>query len=354
MVWPFRKISKKFLGIDIGTSAIKIVELSKAGERIKLENYGEMSVKTQAEKPFRTLEGSSLLLSDKDIARAINAILKKAQIATKEAFFSIPDFSTFFTFLELPQMSREELSSAVQFEARQHIPLPLTEVVLDWSVIEGEVSAKKQSKLKVLLVAVPHEVIRQYQAIAKLSQIQLISLEAEVFGLLRSLVKDKKGTFGIVDIGANTTTFSIIEEGVLKITHTFDVSGNELTGLLSKSLNVGYNEAEELKRKYGILSPEKQVGKIISSLTDLLADGIEKISRNFYQTKGKEPEKIVLAGGLALLPGLKEYFSDWFKKPVEIANPFSGFLYPPVLEKVLKEIGPSHAIAVGTALRGLE
>ena len=354
MAWFFRKPSKKFLGIDIGTSAIKIVELSKAGERIKLENYGEMGIHTLTEKPFRTIERDTLLLSNQDVARAIGAILDKAQIVTREAFFSIPDFATFFTFLALPPMSKQEVPSAVQFEARQHIPLPLSEVTLDWTMLEGEISDRKRSKLKILLVAVPHEVINQYQIISKLSQIRLLSLEAEVFGLVRSLAKNKKGTIGLVDIGAQSSTFSIIENGTLKITHSFDISGNELTRILSKSLNIGYNEAEELKKKYGIRSLEMPVGRILSPLVDLLAGEIEKISRNFYQTEGKNIERIIVAGGLALLSGLKEYLADWLKKPVEIANPFADILYPPVLGDVLKEMGPSYAIAVGMALRGLE
>lgn len=354
MIWPFRRPSKNFLGIDIGTSAIKLVELSKVGERIKLENYGEMGVRILTERPFRTIERDTLLLSNQDISRAINNILAKTQIVAREAFFSIPDFSTFFTFLELPPMNREEIPSAIQFEARQHIPLPLSEVALDWSIIGGEASDRRRSKLKILLVAVPHEVVNQYQAIAKLSQIHLLSLEAEVFGLVRSLIKNKKGVIGLADIGAQSTTFSIIENGALKMTHSFDVSGNELTRVLSKSLNIGYNEAEELKKKYGIRTPEIPVGRILSPLIDLLAGEMGKISRNFYQAEGKEVERIILAGGLALLSGLKEYFADWFKKPIEIANPFIDIFYPPVLEGILKEMGPSYAIAVGIALRGFE
>ncbi len=355
MIWPFsRRTSKKFLGIDIGTSAIKIVELSKTRERVKLENYGEMIIRTVNEKPFRTFERSTLLLSDQDIAEAINNILAKAQIVTKDAFFCIPDFSTFFSFLELPPMTQQELPSAVQFEARQHIPIPLSEVILDWSIIEDGIPGKRKSKLNILLVAVPHEIINQYQAIAKLCQIRALSLEAEVFGLVRSLIKNKKNIIGLVDIGAQSTTFNIVENGSLKITHSFDISGNELTSVLSKSLNIGYNEAEVLKRKYGVRTPEMPVGRILTPFVDLLAGEIDKISRSFHKAEGKEIEKIILAGGLALLPGLNEYLSNWLKKPIEIGNPFVDILYPPDLEEVLKEMGPSYAIAVGTALRGFE
>lgn len=355
MVWPFfRRIPKKCLGIDIGTSAIKIVELSKTREKVTLENYGEMIIRNVNEKSFRIFERSTLLLSNKDIAETINNILAKAQIGVRDAFFSIPDFSSFFTFFELPPMNEKELISAVRFEARQHIPIPLSEVTLDWSIIENEVPGKKKSKLKILLVAIPHEVVNQYQAIAKLCQVRPLSLEAEVFGLVRSLIKNKKSIIGVADIGAQSTTFNIVENGKLKITHSFDISGNELTRIVSKSLNIGYNEAEELKRKHGIKTPEMPISRILTPLIDLLCGEINKISRNFYQTEGREVEKIILAGGLALLPGLNEYLSKWFKKPVETANPFADILCPPALEEILKEMGPAYAIAIGTALRGFE
>lgn len=356
MLWtPFKKPFKRFLGIDIGTTSIKIVELSGLRERIKLENYGEIGAQMFYRKPFRTFEKSTLLLSNQDIAKAIGAIFKEAKIENREAVFSIPDFSTFFTFLELPPMTQEEISSAVQFKARQHIPLPLSEVVLDWSIIEeGEVSNREKAGLKVLLVAVPHEVINQYQEIARLSQIRLLALEAEVFGLLRSLIKDKKGTITLVDIGAQSTTISIVENGVLKITYSFDVSGNELTRLLSKSLNISYNKAEDLKKRHGIGFSEMKIGRVLSPLIDLMLSEIEKISQNFYKAEGKEIEKVILAGGSALLPGLKEYSSKRLKKTVEIANPFTEIFYSPVLEQTLREIGPSYAIAVGMALRGFE
>ena len=355
MFWiPFKKTSKKFLGIDIGTTSIKVVELAGSRTRIKLQNYGEIGPPMFYEKPFRTFEKSTLLLSNQDIAKAIGAIFKEAKIENREAIFSIPDFSTFFTFLELPPMTEEEISSAVQFKARQHVPLPLSGVALDWTIIEGEPSNHKKPELKILLVAVPNEVINQYQEIARLSQIRLLALEAEVFGLARSLIKDKKGIIALVDVGAQSTTISVIEKGILKITYSFDVSGNELTRLLSKSLNISYNKAEELKRRHGVGFSEMQVGRILSPLIDLMLSEVEKISQNFYQAEGKEVEKVIIAGGSALLPGLKDYSSDRLKKPVEIANPFAEIFYPPVLTQTLKEIGPSYAIAVGMALRGFE
>ena len=251
-------------------------------------------------------------------------------------------------------MTAEELPQAVSAEARKQVPVPLGEVTLDWQLIEGRVSDKKDTKLKILLVAVPNEVISQYQQIAELSDLKLLSLEAEVFGLMRSLIEKKeKRVIGIIDIGARTTTCSIIEKRILKVSHSFDISGDDFTERIVKGLEMGEEMAEGFKRKYGILE-SKDIREILLPLIDIILRECEKIFRNFYLKEGKEIDKIILAGGTALLPGILEYFRNYFKKEIEIANPFLKIFFPPILEKTLKEMGPAYAIAVGAALRGFE
>jgi len=392
----FKIIPKKSLGIDIGTSSIKVVELSRWGERRKLENYGEMSAKALYAKPFRTFEKSTLLFSDRNVSRAIQAIIEETKIKTRRAIFSIPDFSSFFTNFDLPQMTKEELGQAVVYEARRHVPIPLGEVTLDWQIIDGQVSDHQKTGFKILLVAVPNEIINQYRVIAEASGLELFALEAEVFGLLRSLItQEEKRPIALIDIGAQSTTCSIIDNRILKVSHSFDISGNQLTDVVAKSLSIDYTKAEKLKAKYGLLinqkieleelkedksssrpeprlrgegrkerqtlfdpfanaREEKEIRNILLPLIDIILREIEKTCKNFYHTERKKIQKIIIAGSTALLPGLKEYCQDYFKKEVEIANPFSKIFYPPILEGTLKKMGPPYAIAIGMALRGLE
>jgi len=360
-------LPKKSLGIDIGTSSIKLVELSAFRERKKLENYGEIKAEVLYQKPFRTFEKNTLLLSSRDIARALLAVMEEAKIKTRKTVFSIPDFSSFFTNFELPPMSKEELPQAVTYEARRHIPLPLGEVTIDWEVIEDRRPLNQKKNLKILLVAVPNEVINQYREIARFSNLELIALEAEVFGLARVLIpEDEKRIIGLVDIGAQTTTCSLIEKRVLKKSHSFDTSGDDLTEQVAKSLSIDYKTAEELKEKYGLQEiplprtmtafqeESRSLREILLPLVDVMLKEIENIVKNFYQLERKEVEKFIIAGGTALIPGLKEYFQDFLKKEVEIADPFSKIFYPPILEKEIKKMGPSYTIAIGMALRGLE
>jgi len=357
MVWnPFKSASKNFLGIDIGTTAIKVIELSKRGDRIKLENYGEALAQTLYEKPFRTIDKNTLLFSSHEIAKALLAIFEEAKIIEKRSVFSIPDFGSFFIDFSLPPMTKEELPEAIKYEAKQYIPMPLSEVTLDWSIIGGEMGKgrQKSTPLKILMVAVPTEIINQYQEIASLAGIKLQAIEAEAFGLLRSLIRNDKRVICIIDIGAQSTTINIIDNGILKKSHSFDISGGELTQLVAKSLNVDFDAAERLKREMGLGEGGQDIKKILLPLVDYIIAEADKILRAFLQQEGKEPEKIILAGGSAQLPGLKKYFLETFKKEIEVANPFADIFYPPVLEETLKQMGSSYAIAVGMALRGLE
>ncbi|MFH0791803.1 MAG: type IV pilus assembly protein PilM [bacterium] len=354
MTWsPFKNSVKRFTGIDIGTSSIKIVELSSDGGRVRLENYGETSMKSLYRDPLRNKEQRAIVLSSYDLASAIKDIYQNAQIATKEAIFSIPDFSSFFTSFKLPPMTKEEIPMAVRFEARQHIPLPLSEVVLDWSIIGDAGLDQAKDEIKILMVAVPHEVINQYEEVGKLAELKVNALEAEVFGLARSVAQGITETIGIIDMGAQTTTMSIVDNGQLRESHSFDISGNELTRVLSKTLNVNYEEAERMKRRHGVRSSEMNLAKTLMPLIDIIASETDKVIHDYYQLEVKEINKIIIAGGSALLPGLKEYLSDRLKKEIEIANPFKNINYPSVLEPAIKDIGPSYAVVTGVALRGL-
>lgn len=367
MKWnPFQRLfpAKKILGIDIGTSYIKIVELSQSKNKPKLENYGFVAATDFSKKPFWTSEKNCILLSSEDVVRAIKTILKKSEIKTRRAVFSIPDFSTFFTNFELPSMEKKELERAVQYEAKQHIPLSLKEVILDWQVIRGNLldqkrgGFSKKEKLKILLVAVSNEAVSQYQEVALLSGLELASLEAEVFSLARALIKnDEKGPVALVDIGAKTTTCTIVNQGKLENSYSFDMSSNDFNKVISKKFNIDYLEAEELKKKYGLLGDEKDGEKnlslLLTPLIDIILMEIQKIFNNFYQKGGQEIQKIILAGGAVLLLGFKEYIQVKLKKEVVISQPFSLLDYPPVLDQTLKEIGPSYAVAVGAALREL-
>jgi type IV pilus assembly protein PilM len=349
----FRKTS---VGIDIGTSEIKVVQLSSFAGRIKLENYGTISSRALYKESFRSFEKNTLSLSTVDIVKAIKAIFEEAKIKTKVAHFSLPDFATFFTTFELPPMTKEEISFAVEAEARKHIPLPLSEVVWDWQLI-GTRQVLGKERLKILLASVPHEIIDQYSEIAKALGIGFFTFEAETFSLVRVL-SEKDKVILIIELGARSTSCTFVAGKVLKFSRSLDLSEDELVQAISKSLGIDENLAEEMKRKYGISSVQTSEGKavreiMIPLINSLLRD-IEQTLLKFEKDEGKKVDKIILAGGGANLPGLLSYLKNYFKKEIEIANPFRKIYFPPIMEQVLKEIGPSFSVVVGLALKSFK
>jgi len=346
--------TKKNLGIDIGASSIKMAEISLVGEKRKLENYVEFKLPHSSD-TIKTFYGeSSLLLSDK-VSDILQEVIKKAKIKERKVSFAIPDFSTFFTTFDLPPMTESEIPQAVEFEARHHIPLPLDEVTFDWQIIKKQ-EVSPGLKLKVLLVAVPNKVLQSYQKLATLCNFDIQGMEAEVFGLIRSVIAGGKywGPVCLIDVGWQSTTVSIVDKKMLQLSHSFDFSGIGLTKTLSQALNIPTHRAEELKRKNGLDPSNSKVAEIITKELSALAVETEKTYKSFEKSAGKEIGTIILTGGTTSMFGFREYLEGYLKKQVNSVNPFVGLEYPPVLKERLVEMAPSFAVAVGVAMIGMQ
>lgn len=343
--WPFSKKKRKLLGVDIGTSSIKVIEILDTGKKMSLLNYGETATPQGQEKDSKS---KTFNFSSMEVGNALQQIVEEAGMDSREAIFSIPDFLSFFTVIQIPPMTKDEISNVVEFEARQHIPIPINEIALDWSIIKED---KKGYKL--LLVAVPKKVIAQYQEIATVAGLKLKGIEAEVFSLLKSLVREEKGMICLVDIGAYSTTISIVDDGVLKISYSFDFSGRSFTKELAEKAGLDYNKAEEQKIACGLIGDNEEIKNFLCEKVNEVANETLNIIKNFQVHEGAKVDKVILAGGTVLLPGMKEYFTQKVGGQVEIADPFSLLSYPDVLKEELKKMGPSYAIAVGATLRAV-
>ncbi len=344
---------KKMVGVDVGTASIKVVELSRWGQGKTLENYGEIKSQSLYKEPFRNADKGGYLLSNHFVSRAIRAVLDEARIRTKAVIFSIPDFSTFCTSFELPPMNANELSEAVYYNAAQYIPLPVTETTLDWRLIRGTPGAKGSS-LEIFLVAIPNQIVKDYQEVAQLAGLELYAVEAEALGLARALAKEDKKSICLIDIGVQSTTINIVDKKNLKKSYSFDFAGSQLTYSIASSLGLGHAEAEELKNKEGLVSSKEEISKVLYLLIDPLITEVKKVLSDLSIQESKEVDAIYLTGGTAGLPGLKEYFAEVLKKRVEVPNCFSELLYPPILEDSLEKMAPSFSVATGVALGGLE
>jgi len=335
-----------FLGVDIGTSSLKVVEVS-GGKEITLENYGELFMRDFiGDTAVKGSEGA-LVHSSNEIAEGLKHLLKEAGIKTKKAYFAIPDFASFFTSFTIPQMKKEEISSAIEFHSRQYIPLPTSEVALDWFLEEG----KKEGEKKVNLIAVPNEIINQYREIAQLSDVGIISLEGEMFALVRALAREVEETTAIVDIGEQSTLVTIAEKGTLKTTHSLEIAGNMLIKQVAKYAEIEYNAAREVIMSYGMA--EDVIKKAADSPLSSLFSEISRVIDVFEKKEGKEVRGVIVAGGFSMLPGVVDYATDSLDKKVITKSCFEGINYPEILKKELEKISSSHSIALGVALNGI-
>lgn len=353
----FKSKSQSSLGVDIGTKVIRAVELSGKKNKIALENYGEVNLDIAAKDFFRSFDKRTLAPAVDNIAMALRAIITEAGIKTKEVVFSLPDFATFYTTFALPPMPRKDLAGAIGFEARKYIPLPLSEVVLDWQLMSSGDPAKNKNEL--LVMAIPSLLVDQYKKIAENSGLELVALEAEALALKRAVTKKGDPISCLVELGFESTNISIVDGGFLKTSFSFDIAGKDLTFSLSETLNLPVIDAEELKKKQGLINNEKSITHILGPILSIVTDKTRDVISDFEARYNKKIQKVILCGGTALLPMVIEYFdkalnTDGRLVQVEICKPFNNIVYPDILKKKIEELGPMYAIAVGEALRKFE
>lgn len=361
MSW-FKKKPTSYLGIDIGTANIKVVQLGLEKKRPVLQNYGILGTKAylQLISPIQA-RAKGLEMMDREIVLMIKKILEKAEISARGVAVSIPGFASFATVIELPEMPEEEVEKAIPFEAKQYIPVPLAEVVLDWKIIGkkvlGEVKDRKvpsQSKLQILIVAVPRETINRYTHVVELCGLKLEALEIESFSLIRALIGSDPTPVAIVDIGARSTDINIVEGAAVREVRNLEVSGIEFTRILSSGMSISFERAEKLKAQRGITRDKNnQPAELIISAIDRIMSEIETMKNSYFYEHKVKLEKVILTGASARLLGLESYMAEKLKLSVVIGDPFARITYPEILKSTLIELGPSLGVATGLALREL-
>ncbi len=336
---------KSYLGIDIGTASIKIVELKKGVGGVRLLTYGFTE-------NLGEIERKDWQNDAKYTAKVINEICKKAKTVSRSAVAALPTFSVFSSIINLANVDQKDFASAVHWEAKKVIPLPLEEMVLDWKKIEGE--GKGDKNMKILLTGAPKTLVKKYINIFKEAQISLLSLETETFSLIRALLGNDKSTVMMVEVGMSTTDISIVSKGIPVLSRSIDVGGLAITRAISNNLGVGSERAEQFKYDLGIGPSDSSEDIVPKAITETISPIINEIKYilNLFESKNNEKvEKIVLSGGSSLLPNFVNYLSKILNMNVIIGDPWTRISYPVDLGPVLAEIGPKLSVAIGLAMR---
>ncbi len=351
------------LGIDIGPSSIKIVQLRRKKGRAILETYGELSLG-----PYAQMEiGRATNLPADKLAQAVIDVLRESNTTTNQCGISIPVGASLVSFIKLPKVDEKQLPQMIPLEARKYIPVPISEVSLDYLIIpknESTVSEYQNSEDKhednsidVLLVVIHNDALAKNKEITKIAKLNTAFSEIEIFGAMRSVLEPGTAPQMIIDMGSSTTKIYIIERGILRTSHLISRGSQDITLAISKSLGISVDEAEKIKREKGIVRAvegQTDINEITSLTLDYIFSEVGRVLLNYQKKTEKNISKIFLTGGGVLLKGLKEKAESSFSIPVVMADPFSKVEYPAFLESVLKQAGPSFAVAIGLALRRLQ
>jgi len=369
-MFSFGSGNKPVLGIDIGTSSIKIVELKLEGETPVLSNYA-----------WASFDDGSSVRNDPTanfigpiVPSYIKSMLSKAGIKSKDAYVSIPAFGGLITLIDFPEMPTEDMEQAIKFEAHKYIPTSLDDVVISWDVVgkrgesknvpdlsnlvrnkDASLDAPKEGPkmLEILLVAASKSRVANYENIINSSGLDLRSIDIETFPLVRSLIGNDPGNFIIVDIGSRACNIVLVEKGSIKINRNIDAGGKDLTRIISRSMQIDYERAEDMKVSGNdFFSKDSYVN---FSTLDSIINEVSRTIRSHYKDDGvSSVNGIILSGGTAGLTGISEYFQERLKIPTSIGDPFKRVGCDSEVESVLQGSKTRFSVSVGLALKGIE
>jgi type IV pilus assembly protein PilM len=350
-----QQVAPHYLGVDIGTTSIKIAEVDQGAQLPRVVNYATLESQNSLSRANVAFQTSTLKLFDDEVKKLLDSLLKKLKPKTTDVIASLPTFAAFTTVLSFPVMTDSELKKTIAFQAKQYVPLPMDEVAIDPFKV-GEYEDEKGFKFQqILLVSVPLEQIKKYQKIFKDVGLNLKVLEIEGMSLVRSLIGSDPTPTLIVDIGSRSTSICIAEKGILKFTAQSDYASASLTQAVSASLNINPLRAEEMKRERGIVGtgPNYELSTIMLPFVDVILNEVKRAQFNYESQFPAAPklERIILSGGGANLMGIEKYVSGQMGIPAVKASPFGRFEYNPLLEPLVPELNPLFSVALGLALR---
>lgn len=351
----------RVVGIDVGTSSIKVVELKKQDGRAVLETYGALALGQYAEKGSI---GQVTNLSSEVLAGALKDVLRETNITSTNVILGIPSISCIIFILQLPaQVDQGSLATVVPAESKKFIPVPLTDVSLDWYVIprredsgiESRVLAESggDAQMSVLVVATLNETLVKYTELMQKATLPAQALEIEVFSHIRSAMSRELFPVMIVDIGASKTKLTVVERGVVEMFRLVNRGSYDMSMSLSRTLEVPFEKAESIKKDHGLIA-SAEFPHAIEVMKTHFAAIFQEVSSTIlaYEKRyNKNIGKIIFTGGGAMTRGLVEYAKESFASEIAVADPFAKVESPVFLAGVLKATGPEFSVALGLALK---
>ncbi|HBI17330.1 MAG TPA: hypothetical protein DDY52_04275 [Candidatus Moranbacteria bacterium] len=356
-----------FLGIDFGTSSIKIVELEYKNGSSFLTNYGWIEIPPKKKASDFEIKDES----DDELEKIqlLKKLIDEMGIKSKNAYISMGSFKGLSTMITVTDIHEDDLDDIIRMEAGKYIPVSLDEVYLSSDIVsrrvekdergngEGKKFLGKGDKeiVDVLLVAAPKDDVHKYERIVEGSGLKVLSLELDIFSASRSLIGDDLGKFLIVDIGAKITNIVLVDKGVIRVNRNINIGGDEITKNIASNLNVSWERAEEFKKKSEYL---KEEGKsIVLPILNLIAKESKRLIElvSVGNNLSKPLDKVIVSGGGSYIPGIADIFNNALGSNIIVGNPFERVIIENDNVKAnINNVASKFSVATGLAVKGIE
>lgn len=342
--------AKTVIGLDIGYSSIKAVVLAHDRTPPTLVSFGQIA----SPKPG--------IVSDADldleaVSGAVKSLMAELDPPGKEVVVALPESRIFTRVVyDLPYLTDAELSQAIRFAAEEFIPMPITEVNLNYQVLYRSPQKGPKSRTVVFMVATPKVLVDKYMKVLETAGFRAAAIETELIAASRALVSFNQfsPTTLVVQMGAVATDFAVVSDGLILLTRSIATGGIALTRAVAQSLNFELIQAEEYKKVYGLLEDqlEGKLYQILKPLVDVILNETRRVIQSHELQNPQRPVKrVVLAGGGAQLPGLVIYFANSLGLEVQEADPWAAIQKDPSTKQKLVNQATIYSVAVGLAMR---
>ena len=343
---------KLAVGLDIGSSSVKLVQLKEKKGGFQLLAYGSAPLPPEA-----IVDGA--LMNSAAIVQAIQELVSMQRVKSRDVAIGVRGHSVIIKKISLPRMSQEELDESIQWEAEQYIPFDVKDVNIDTQILTPEGDAAGQ--MDVLLVAAKKDMINDYTSVCAEAGLTATVVDVDAFAVQNAFEnnydQNPNDTVVLINVGAAVSNINVLSRGITTFTRDITMGGNAFTEEIQKQLNISYDEAEALKvggqGESDAVVPQ-EVERVIQGVADQMGGEIQR-SLDFYASTAADGKvtKVFLSGGTARVPALFKVLEARANVPIEILNPFKNVevdnrKFDPA---VILAAAPSAAVGVGLALR---
>lgn len=335
-----------FFGLDIGTTALRAVQLKGAGAARVLDRYGQVPINGTA-----VLSDSK---SDRDnVSSIIREFVNQIGITTRNVAVNLPSSRVFTTITDWNKMPADELSKTIRYQADSIIPTPLNESKLDWVVVGP--SPQDANKVEVLLSSVPNDFAELRLDMLETAGLNVIAFEPDSFALARALAQPGITQPQVVmDTGNTSTDLIITMDGVPRLIRSIPVGSLTIIRAAAQNLNIDINQAEQFVFKFG-LSKDKLEGRIYDAVISSVESMVGEVDKSikFFQNRytNSKIDRIIVTGGASVMPEFPLYLANKFGLNVEIGNAWRNITFPADRQNELMAVSNHFGVAAGLAER---